>query len=98
MLGGGVGDEGARFGRLAAKIPARRVPEAVERLLALYAREREPGEPAPAFFARVDLALVKPLLADLESLDASDAAPEDFVDLGDSAAFKVETLQGECSA
>jgi sulfite reductase (NADPH) hemoprotein beta-component len=96
MLGGGVGEAGARFARLAAKIPARRVPQAVERLLALYAAERETGEPALAFFARVDLARVKPLLADLESLDA--ARPEDFVDLGEQAAFQLTALEGECSA
>src|SRR4029077_7409758 len=40
MVGGGSHDRGASFGRLAAKIPARRIPEAVERLIALYARER----------------------------------------------------------
>ncbi|HET9317922.1 MAG TPA: nitrite/sulfite reductase [Vicinamibacteria bacterium] len=98
MLGGGVPESGARFARLAAKIPARRVPQAVERLLALYVAERETGEPADAFFARVDLARVKPLLLDLESLDAADATAEDFVDLGEHSAFKLEALEGECSA
>jgi sulfite reductase beta subunit-like hemoprotein len=98
MLGGGVSDAGARFARLAAKIPARRVPQAVERLLGLYLAERETGEPAAAFFARVELARVKPLLLDLESLDASEASAEDFVDLGEQAAFKLEALEGECSA
>jgi sulfite reductase (NADPH) hemoprotein beta-component len=98
MLGGGVSASGARFARLAAKIPARRVTQAVERLLALYVRERETGEPAEAFFARVDLARVKPLLADLESLEASQARPEDFVDLGEQAAFQLTALEGECSA
>ena len=66
---------GARFGRLAAKVPARRVPEAVERLLALYAEERQPGESARAFLQRVDLARVKALLADLEAIAAGDAPP-----------------------
>jgi sulfite reductase beta subunit-like hemoprotein len=98
MLGGGADDAGARFARLAAKIPARRVPQAVERLLALYVAERENGEPAAAFFARADLARVKALLADLEALDAADAGPEDFVDLGDSGAFRLEAMEGECSA
>ena len=47
MVGGGAHRLAApAFGRLAAKIPARRIPEAVERLIALYAREREPGESA----------------------------------------------------
>jgi sulfite reductase beta subunit-like hemoprotein len=40
MVGGDVGPDGARFGRLAAKIPARRGPAAIERLLALYGAER----------------------------------------------------------
>jgi sulfite reductase (NADPH) hemoprotein beta-component len=44
MVGGGIDTGGARFGRLAAKLPARRVPEAVERLVALYAAERDAGE------------------------------------------------------
>ena len=37
MVGGGAHDRGAAFGRLAAKIPARRIAEAVERLIDLYA-------------------------------------------------------------
>src|SRR4029434_3971211 len=59
MLGGGAGQDTASFGRLTAKIPARRVPEAVDRLLRLYQEERTAGETAPAFFHRVDLAHAK---------------------------------------
>ena len=43
MVGGGATDGGRRFGRLAAKIPARRIPEAVERLIDLYASEKQAG-------------------------------------------------------
>jgi sulfite reductase beta subunit-like hemoprotein len=98
MVGGGTGAHGATFARLAAKIPARRIPEAVERLIALYARERTSGEPATAFFARVDLDVVKQALDGLERLSAADARPEDFVDLAETAAFAPEVLDGECSA
>ena len=98
MLGGGVEKDGAHFGRIAAKVPARRVPEAVERLIALYGQERRAGETAAAFFRRVDAALVSRTLADLEKITAEDAAPEDFVDLGESHEFVVETMGGECSA
>src|SRR5205823_3266503 len=59
MVGGGMTDRGAAFARLAAKIPVRRIPDAVERLIALYGRDRQDGESAAAFFARVDLARVK---------------------------------------
>ena len=71
------------------------MPQAVERLLALYASEKNPGEEAGAFFGRVDLARVKGILADLETGAVS---ADDFVDLGDSTAFKVEAMAGECSA
>src|SRR5712671_6394807 len=56
MVGGGAHDRGASFGRLAAKIPARRIPQTVERLIELYARERTVDESAMAFFARIELA------------------------------------------
>src|SRR3984893_159732 len=55
MVGGGAHDRGASFGRLAAKIPARRVPQAVERLVDLYGADRKAGETAFAYFGRVDL-------------------------------------------
>ena len=74
MLGGGVEKDGAHFGRIAAKIPARRIPEAVERLIALYGRERRAGEAAAAFFRRIDAPAVSRVLGDLEKLTAEDAA------------------------
>jgi len=98
MLGGGVDDSGATFGRLAAKIPARRVPDALERLIALYAKERADGESALAFFRRVEVSRAKALLTDLETLTDADAVPADFVDLGEDTEFKVEIQEGECVA
>jgi sulfite reductase (NADPH) hemoprotein beta-component len=98
MVGGGIDTGGARFGRLAAKVPARRVPEVVERLVALYVSERDAGEDAAVFFRRIDVAQVKAALADLEAITAADAVPEDFVDLGEDTVFKVEAQEGECSA
>ena len=59
MVGGGAHDRGATFARLAAKMPARRIPQVVERLIDLYARERQPDESATAFFGRVELDVVK---------------------------------------
>jgi sulfite reductase (NADPH) hemoprotein beta-component len=98
MVGGGAHDQGAAFGRLAAKIPARRIPQAVERLIDLYARERKPDESAMSFFGRVELTLVKNELADLERLQPGDAVPADFVDLGEATEFAPEVMEGECSA
>jgi sulfite reductase (NADPH) hemoprotein beta-component len=98
LVGGGLGPDGARFGRLAAKIPARRVPAALERLVALYRAERAQGESAPAFFARVDPARARAALADLAELPPDAVTPEDLVDLGEQVAFRPETGDGECAA
>jgi sulfite reductase (NADPH) hemoprotein beta-component len=98
MVGGGAHDRGATFGRLAAKIPARRIPQAVDRLIDLYARNRQPGETATAFFGRVEIDRVTSLLADLERLQPGDAVPADFVDLGEASDFAPEVMEGECLA
>ncbi len=98
MLGGGAGPEGASFGRLTAKIPARRVPEAIRRLVQLYEKERTPRESATAFFARVDQTQARTVLADLEPLTIADARDEDFIDPGEDRAFVPDIQDGECSA
>jgi sulfite reductase (NADPH) hemoprotein beta-component len=98
MVGGGVTDSGAAFGRLVAKVPARRVADVVERLIGLYDRDREGGESATAFFGRMDVGRVKAELREFEHLTLEDATPVDFVDLGESEAFAPVILDGECSA
>jgi sulfite reductase (NADPH) hemoprotein beta-component len=98
MVGGGATSDGASFARLAAKVPARRIPDVVERLISLYARERAEGESAPDFFARIDVARVTKAVEDLQQLTEADALPGDYVDLGDTAEFAPEVMDGECSA
>jgi sulfite reductase beta subunit-like hemoprotein len=98
MVGGGPEGDGVRFGRLAAKIPARRMTTALERLLELYAQERTPGESATAFFMRVDIARVKSVLSDLEKITPDLMTADDFVDLAETAEFNPEIQEGECSA
>ncbi len=77
LLGGGVEEGGARFARLAAKIPRRRVPAAVERLTALWLAERLPGEEAGHYFAR-EFERARAAVKDLEELRLEDAVEEDF--------------------
>jgi sulfite reductase beta subunit-like hemoprotein len=98
MVGGDATGQEASFARLAAKIPARRLPDAVERLIGLYSRARKPNESAPDFFARVELSLVKTELADLERLTLLEVTPADYIDLGEVEAFSPEVMEGECSA
>ncbi|MFT3843234.1 MAG: nitrite/sulfite reductase [Myxococcaceae bacterium] len=98
LLGGGVDARGATFGRLVARIPARRIPEAVDRLLAHFEKHRTPGEDPRAFFTRVKLEDAKALVGDLAVLDDATATPDDFVDLGSTVPFEVVAGDGECAA
>jgi sulfite reductase beta subunit-like hemoprotein len=98
MVGGGADAEGARFGRLAAKIPARRAALALERLVALYERQADPGEEASTFFQRLDVSVVRAEIADLERLTPDDVVPADFIDLGEQEEYRPEVMDGECSA
>jgi sulfite reductase (NADPH) hemoprotein beta-component len=98
MIGGGVAADGATFARLAAKIPARRIPDAVDRLIALYRSEKHDGESAVDFFARVDIEMARAALADLERFGHAGPMPQDFIDPGTAEEFAPEVLDGECSA
>ena len=88
---------GAEFAKLAGKVPARRIPEAVARLTALYLAERRPDEEAGPFFARA-LDLAREAIAPLEPLGVEDARPDDFVEPGSSEDFQPATQAGECAA
>jgi sulfite reductase beta subunit-like hemoprotein len=98
MVGGGVGDGVTTFGRLVAKIPARRCVQALDRLVKLYQDQRTDQESPLGFFRRVDLGVVKSALADLERLLPEEADPQDFIDLAEVSAFNPEVMEGECSA
>ena len=98
MVGGGVEGEHTTFARLAAKVPARRVPDVVARLIALYRAERRADESARGFFRRVDVVRVKAVLRDLEELTPEAAEPSDYIDLGETAGFRPDVQQGECAA
>jgi sulfite reductase (NADPH) hemoprotein beta-component len=97
MVGGRADRTGATFARLAAKIPARRLGTALERLLDWYVEARAAGESPRTFFARVSLPEIKSRLSDLETFAAADASSDDYIDLGESTTFTPEVLEGECA-
>jgi sulfite reductase beta subunit-like hemoprotein len=98
MIGGGETEEGAAFGRVVAKIPVRRLPQAVERLLEIYRADRVEAESLSAFFRRLPTAQAQDALRDLEVASGQQVAEEDFVDLEEETEFAPEVLEGECSA
>ena len=85
-LGGAAREDGtAFFGTPVGRIAARRVPEAVERLIALLDREGAGRERAGDTFARLGKDRCAAPLADLLEEEPSRYADEDFFDLGISS-------------
>ncbi len=95
-LGGGIRADGADFGRMVAKVPARRAPIALTRLIELYVAEGN-GR-GHAFWKDITGERVKALIGDLLELTEADATAEDFIDLGETKAFEVILAEGECAA
>ena len=96
---GGRSHAGATFGaRLKSRLPAKRVPDAVERWVRLYEEGRREGEEFNAFVERIgtdrfekevkDLAM--PVEFSLETLNH-------FVDWSRSEPYQVERGEGECA-
>jgi sulfite reductase (NADPH) hemoprotein beta-component len=98
LVGGGCTDSGAHFGKVVSKVPVHRVPEALDRLLALYRREHQGDEHLGAFFRRVPSAAVGDLLKDLAVLAAEELTEADTVDLGEDRPFAPEIMEGECAS
>ena len=95
MLGGGIDERGARMAQAVMKIPARRVPIALDRLVSQYREERQAGEPFAAWVERSDREAVRARLDDLALSDVPRA--EEIVDWDQDAAFTGETGEGECA-
>jgi sulfite reductase beta subunit-like hemoprotein len=82
LIGGGSDGAGTAFGRVVAKVPARRVPAAVERLILLYGSRHHPGETAGEFLRRVSVAEAGAAIGDLAVLEEANATADDFQDVG----------------
>jgi sulfite reductase (ferredoxin) len=97
-LGGRSTDQGVAFGVLAGKYPAKRIPEVVDRLLALYRERRHPGEVFTAFVDRVGKAPIVEALAPYDRLPAFEGAAADYSDYGSTEPFSLdEAGAGECA-
>ena len=84
--------------RLKARLPAKRVPEAVERWLRLYEGERGDGEEFNAFAERIGTKRFEEEVKDLTMpIEFSPETVEHFVDWSRSDPYRVERGEGECA-
>jgi sulfite reductase beta subunit-like hemoprotein len=97
---GGVYEGGqVEFGtRLKLRLPAKRVPDAVERWVRHYEAKREQSEAWGAFAKRVGTGELEGLVKDLSlPADFGLETMGEFIDWNRSAPFQVERGEGECA-
>jgi sulfite reductase beta subunit-like hemoprotein len=92
------GGEVVYGGRLKSRIPAKRVPDAVERWLRLYEAERIGGEAFNDFAERVGTARFEEEIAELAMpAEFSLETMDQFIDWNRAEPYKVERGEGECA-
>ncbi len=97
---GGVFERGeVKFGtRMKLRLPAKRVPEAVERWIRHYESTRNDGEEFRDFIGRVGTGELEGLVKDLSlPVDFELATMNQFIDWNRSVPFEVVRGEGECA-
>jgi sulfite reductase beta subunit-like hemoprotein len=98
LLGGYVGQEQIHFGERALRLPAKSAPEAAVRVVRRFNDERQAGE---AFRSWIDrsggVAAIAEGLRDLDEFPEPDAAPDFYVDYGETGPYVAETGESECA-
>ena len=98
ILGGQWSENGGSYGLAVVAVPAKRIPEAVERIAGLYVAEREKGESFQHFIARIGKARVRQLLDDLTRLPTYLEDRTLYSDWGDPREYTIGDLGvGECA-
>jgi sulfite reductase beta subunit-like hemoprotein len=98
-LGGSYEGGDVAFGhRLKARLPAKRVPDAVERWVRFYEEGRSEGEEFNAFVERIGTDAFEAQVKDLAMpVEFSLENLEHFIDWSRSDPYKVERGEGECA-
>lgn len=98
-VGGSYEGGEVAFGtRLKSRLPAKRVPDAVERWVRLYEGERADGEEFNAFAERAGAGRFEAEIKDLTlPAEFSLETMQQFIDWNRSSPYKVERGEGECA-
>ena len=99
FLGGSYDDGDARIGqRVKTKVPSKRVPDAVRRILAFYQERRTEGELFKDFVLRVGAAEFEPLMAEFaDTPELNRDTIDQYMDWDKTVIYKLERGEGECA-
>ena len=97
MLGGSGQGEG-KLAKVTMKIPARYAPDAFERLVETYVKERDDGERFGLWYARTGAPHIQEVLAEYRVVPEFNKDPMAFVDWGQTKFFTLDDMgEGECA-
>ena len=97
LLAGVWGDGSAQFGLPTLRIPAKNIPNAIDKLLGIYKANRANGETLFPFLARFGPKQLAGSLAEFTDLQSYEEAPDGFRDWGEEGLFELKTGVGECA-
>ena len=98
VLGGKWVENAGAYGLAIGAVPARRIPDVVERITNRFVADRRPDETFHAFTARIGKRALRGMIADLMAVPDYEEAPEYYRDWGDPREFGIGDMGvGECA-
>jgi sulfite reductase beta subunit-like hemoprotein len=99
FVGGSYDDGDSRFGlRVKTKIPAKRMPDALRKVLDYYKAERDDGEYFKDFVVRVGAESFEPVVAEFKELpDLNRDTLDYYIDWDKTVKYALERGEGECA-
>jgi sulfite reductase (ferredoxin) len=107
LFGGSAGEQG-ELGRAVMRVPAKRVVDAILKIIESYRSERASDETLHQWVTKVakgqgtggikTLEDVKALLAPVVQLPPAEEDPDAYCDFGSDSKFTAKTARGECAA
>jgi sulfite reductase beta subunit-like hemoprotein len=97
FLGGGNYVGGGKFGLRVARVPSKRAPEAIKKMIDHYVANRSEGEEFVAFVDRVGAKSFDPLLDEFKQVGPIHQDINMYMDWGKEELFEVIRGEGECS-
>ena len=98
VLGGQWVENAGAYGLAIGAVPARRIPEVVERITTRFIEDRRPDETFHAFTARIGKRALRGMLQDLMPVPDYETKPDYYRDWGDPREFGIGDMGvGECA-
>jgi len=97
FLGGGNYIGGGKYGARVARVPAKRIPQAVAKIIRTYQEERQGGESFLDYIDRVGPKYFDPLLNEFKEVGPISQEIDVYMDWGKEELFQVVRGEAECA-